>query len=310
VARVLIAVTVAIATVIAVVAFMPGSEVRSYEGTEFRQAGGMLVALLAIAAAAPGLFAWIAPSPRMLWQWTGIALVSSLALYVLLEDVHSPQTTVLWWPARTVETAVWALIMATVLGSYVVGFALRASGPRHGDEAPELAARLRRLVVAITVLGVVLLAVGSLPGQRVYHDANHCFGAALGGLTNTEHQLKACESAFTELHAAYPAGGELRLALYLLVVLVPAWPVYRDPRAQHAWGWFAGAVAGSVVAGNLMCWLELDLDFLTRTVTLWPARVVEAGVAAIQAVLLLGLPLTIARGRVPRVPPARIVERA
>jgi hypothetical protein len=59
-----------------------------------------------------------------------------------------------------------------------------------------------------------------------------------------------------------------------------------------------------------MCWLELDLDFLTRTVTLWPARIVEAGVAAIQAVLLLGLPLTIARGRVPRVPPARIVERA
>ena len=299
-ARALVALSIALAALIAVVAFMPGTEVRYYDGAEIRQAGGIIVSVLAIAAATPGLFVWIAATRSVLWLWTAVALVASLALYSFLDAVHPPQADVVWWPARIVETAVWALIIASVLGSYVLGFAVQATEASRDTAAPELAARLRRLVVGIAVLGAALLAVGFLPGQRVYHDANHCVGATLA---------TSCISEFTELHGTYPAGGELRLPLYLLVVLAPAWSVHRAPRAQHAWSWFYAAIAGSVVAGNLVCWLELDFDLLSRTVTLWPARVVELGVVAIQAVLLLGLPLMIARSQPSRVPAARVVRR-
>jgi hypothetical protein len=308
-ARMLVALTTATAGVIAVLAFMPGTEVMTYYGIEIRQAGGMLVAVLAIATIIPGLFTWIAPRPRVLWQWTAIALISSLVLYVLLEHVHSSRTAVLWWPARIVEIAVWALMLSTVLGSYVLGFALHATEESRDIAPPELAVRLRRLALGVTVLAGALLAVGFLPGQRVYHDANHCLGAMLAALGGTEHHHVPCTSLFIEPHATYPAGGGLRLALYLLVVLAPAWPAYRDPQARHAWRWFAASIAGSVVAGNLMCWLEIDVDVLSRTVTLWPVRVVELGVAAIQVVLLLGLPLMIARTRPARVPTARVVQR-
>jgi len=303
--RALVAICVAIAALIAAVAFMPGTEVPSPWGIEIRQAGGMLVAVLAIAAVVPGLVAWMAPRPRVLWLWTAIALVVSLVLYGLLEKVNSPRAHLVWWPAPAVEAAVWALAVATVLGSYIAGFAVDASEARYDGEAPELAARLHKLIASLAVLAVVLLGVGLLPGQRVYHDANHCLSHALAALRLGD---PSCTSSYPELRGTYPAGG-LRLALYLVVVLVPAWPVYRDPRAQRAWTWFAASIAGGIVAGNLVFYLEVEPDALSHTVTLWPARVVEAGVAAIQVVLLLALPLTIARSRTPRVPAARVVAR-
>jgi hypothetical protein len=303
--RALVAICVMIAAVIAVVAFMPGTEVPSPYGMEIRQAGGMRVAVLAIAAVFPGLVAWIAPRPPVLWLWTAIALVVSLLLYGLLENVNSPRAHLVWWPAPAVEAAVWALAVSTVLGSYIAGFAVDASEARYGGEAPELAARLRKLITGLAVLAVVLIGVGLLPGQRVYHDANHCLGRALAALHLAE---PSCTSSYTDLRGTYPAGG-LRLALYLVVVLVPAWPLYRDPRAPRAWKWFAASIAAGIIAGNLVFYLEVEPDALSHTVTLWPARIVEAGVAAIQVVLLLALPLTIARSRTPRVPTARVVAR-
>ena len=308
-ARALVALCGALAALIAVVALMPGTEVRYYGGVEIRQAGGMIVAALALVAATPGLLVWLEVKSSLLWLWTAIALVASLALYTFLDDIHPSLAHLVWWPARAVELAVWALVIASVLGSYVLGFALRASEPSRATAPPDLAVPLRRLVVGVAALACVLLAVGWLPGPRVYEDLNRCFATTLAALGNTEHRLTSCTPAFTFLHATYPAGGELRLALYLLVVLAPAWPVYRDPDARNAWAWFAAAIAGSVVSGNLLCWLELDFDFLSRTVTLWPARVVELGVATIQVLLLLGLPVMIARHRPARVPIARVVAR-
>jgi hypothetical protein len=308
--RALVATTVAIATLIAALAFKPGSEAWGFGGTMIREAGGMRVAATAFAAIVPGLFVWLAPRPRVLWWWTAIAMVASLVLYALLDDVHPSSLRVMWWPARVVEIAMWTLAASTVLGSYIGGFAMLASEANYHGEAPELAARLRKLAVGLAVLAVVLLGVSLLPGQRVYSGADPCLGHGLAALGNTEHQHISCSSSYTRLRETYRAGGGPRLALYLLVVLVPAWPLYRDPRPHRAWTWFGAAIAGSVVAGNLMFYLELEPDFLSHTVTLWPTRVVEAGVAVIQVLLLLALPLMIARSRHPRVPVARVVKRA
>jgi hypothetical protein len=308
-ASVLVALTLAIAGLIAVLAFMPWSDVRYYNGVQIRQAGGIIIAVPAMIAAVPGLFVWIETRPALLWTWTAVALGASLALYVLLDHVQPAPVNVVWWPTRVVEVALWTLMLSTVLGSYVLGFAIRASETSRDEAAPEFAPRLRRLILGIAALAVALLVIGSLRGQRVYHDANQCFGSALAVWGRAEHRHVPCTSLFTELTGIYPAGGGLRLALYLLVVLAPAWPAYRRPQPRQAWAWFAAAIVGSIVAGNLMCWLELDVDSVSRTVTLWPARVVELGVAAIQVLLLLGLPLMIARSRLARVPIARVVRR-
>lgn len=72
---------------------------------------------------------------------------------------------------------------------------------------PLLAARLRRLIVAIAVLGLVLVVVGLLPGQEVYDDSNNCFGTALASLGHTEHHHAACTSSYTQLRETRIAGG-------------------------------------------------------------------------------------------------------
>jgi hypothetical protein len=176
---------------------------------------------------------------------------------------------------------------------------------RADGDAPELAARLRRLIIGLTVLAVVLLGIGLLPGERVYDDANNCFGRVFGALGNTEHQQSACESSYTRLSETRLAGG-LPLAIYLVVVVGPGWLVYRKPRARPAWWWFAWSIVGAVLSACLAFYLEFHLDLFSRTVILWPTRVVEVGIATIQGALLLALPLIIVRSRTPRAPAARL----
>ena len=168
--------------------------------------------------------------------------------------------------------------------------------PIADHEPPELAARLRRLIVALTVLAVVLLGIGLLPGERVYDDANNCFGHVFGALASTEHQQSACESSYTQLRETRLAGG-VPLAVYLIIVVAPGWLVYRTPRARPAWWWFAWSIIGAVLSACLGFYLEFNLDLFSRTVILWPTRVVEAGIAVIEVALLLGLPLVVVRSR-------------
>lgn len=175
---------------------------------------------------------------------------------------------------------------------------------RPDGEAPVLAARLRRLIIGLTVLAVLLLGIGLLPGERVYDDANNCFGRVFGALGNTEHQPSACESSYTRLSETRLAGG-LPLAIYLVVVVGPGWLVYRTPRARSAWWWFAWSIVGAVLSACLAFYLEFHLDLFSHTVILWPRRVVEASVATVQLSLLLALPIIIARSRAPRAPAAR-----
>src|SRR5262249_20776610 len=133
---------------------------------------------------------------------------------------------------------------------------------------------------------------------------NNCFGHVFGSLASTEHQQGACESSYTRLSETRLAGG-VPLAVYLIIVVAPGWLVYLAPRARPAWWWFAWSIVGAVLSACLGFYLEFNLDLFSRTVILWPTRVVEAGVAAIEVALLLGLPLVIVRSRTLRVPAER-----
>jgi hypothetical protein len=62
------------------------------------------------------------------------------------------------------------------------------------------------------------------------------------------------------------------------------------------------------VAAALVLLLEFHLDLFSLTRTLWPTRVVQGGVAAMQALMLVALPVTIVRSREPPVPPARATK--
>lgn len=57
------------------------------------------------------------------------------------------------------------LAAVSVLGTLFAGFAIRAAQVTYNNEAPLLAARLRRFIVVIAVLGLVLVAIGLLDGQ-------------------------------------------------------------------------------------------------------------------------------------------------
>jgi hypothetical protein len=175
-------------------------------------------------------------------------------------------------------------------------------------EAPLLVARLRRLIVVIAGLGLVLTVVGFLPGQVVYDDANHCFGYALGSLGHTEHHHIDCTSSYTLLRETRLAGG-LPLATYVALLLAPAMWLYRTPRARRAWAWIAWGIGSLVASAALWLVVDFHLDLFSRTETLWPGLVVQGGILAIQALLLVAMPIAILRSREPPVPPVRVVEQ-
>jgi hypothetical protein len=72
--------------------------------------------------------------------------------------------------------------------------------------------------------------------------------------------------------------------------------------------WGVAALAASVV---LWVMTEFHLDLFSRTTELWPAAVAAGGVAVIQALLLIGVPIAILTSREPRtlgIPTARVVD--
>jgi hypothetical protein len=306
--RVLVVAIALAAVTLAIFAFLPGSETHFPDGTEIRSAGGGFIAAAALATAAPGLVIWRRPRPWLLWAWTVIALVASGVGFAFVDDVHPRYADVLRWPARAVELGLWVLATAATLGTLVAGFALRAAEVSYHDDAPLLAARLRRFIVAIAALGLVLVGVGFLPGQAVYDDASNCFGAAIGAFGHTEHHHVDCTSSYTELRETRLAGG-LPLVTYVVLLLAPAIVLYRDPRARRAWWWIAWGVGGLVAAAALWVAIDFHLDLFSRTRTLWPGRVVEGGVAAIQALLLVALPITLLASRRSPIPDAHVVDR-
>jgi hypothetical protein len=175
------------------------------------------------------------------------------------------------------------------------------------DPSPLLAARLRRLIQVIAVVGVVLVGIGLLPGVEVYDDESNCLGYALGSLGMTEHHHIDCTPSYTKLREIRIAGGRA-LAGYVVMLLAPAMLLYRRPSAPWAWAWLAWGIS-SLVAG-IALWVVVDfhLDLFSHTRRLWPSYVVGGGVLAIQGLLLVGVPVAVLRSREPRVPEARVTE--
>jgi hypothetical protein len=308
--RALVVAIALVAVALAICAFLPGTETHFPDGTEIRSAGGGFIAAPLLAIAAPGLMIWRRPRPWpwLLWAWTAIAAVASGVALAFMTDVHPRIADVVLWPARAIELGTRILAAMATLGTLLAGFAIQAAEVTYLGDATPLAARLRRLIVAIAALGVALVAVGWFPGHAIYDDANNCFGHALGALGHTEHHNVDCTSSYTELRETRLAGG-WPLATYVVLLLAPAIVLYRDPRARRAWWWIVWNIGALAAAFALWIVVDFRVELFSSTQTLWPAHVVQAGVLVIQALVFVALPILLLCAPPPRIPDARVVAR-
>jgi hypothetical protein len=148
-----------------------------------------------------------------------------------------------------------------------------------------LARRLRRIVHLVLALCVVVVIVAMLPGQRVYSDANNCFGYALASFGNTEHHQIDCTPSYTKLERTDPAGGWPAIGL-VVAIAIGAGVLHRRPRRSTA------------VLFSLWCLLSaagvfamtFQLDLFDHVETLWPEAVLGFAFGMI-GVLVLAAPI-------------------
>jgi hypothetical protein len=146
----------------------------------------------------------------------------------------------------------------------------------------DLERRLRRIVGIVWMLGAAGAIVGLFPGERVYDDANNCFGSAIAGLFlhGGDH---GCTASYTKLVAERPAGG-LPMVLFVGAIAAYGWLLVRHPRrwVAAAWGlWTAVALVAFFAA-------TFKLDLFSHTETLWATPVAYTLVGAM---LLLIFPI-------------------
>jgi hypothetical protein len=172
---------------------------------------------------------------------------------------------------------------------------------------PLLVQRLRAFVIVIAMLGAVTAVIAQLPGERVYDDEANCFGNGLVGIFTTEHHSTACTPSYTRLAVTRPAGG-IPLALCLVIMLTPAFAVWRSPTRRAALRWIAWTVLSSLACSVAMFAVEFHLDIFMRTIEEWPQQAVFAMTAATIALLLVVLPLILATSKLPAIARARVVS--
>ncbi len=148
-----------------------------------------------------------------------------------------------------------------------------------------LARRLRRVVRLACVVGALALAIGLLPGERLYQDSNNCFGNAVVGMFMTE-DAPACTPAYDKLVETRLAGG-LPLAIALVLVLLPGYFVYRGPRRSLAITWSLWTLS----VGVLYLMFTFDLVLFDKAEVLWPQHAVGmlAGTLAVLVVVIAPL---------------------
>ena len=95
------------------------------------------------------------------------------------------------------------------------------------------------------------------------------------------------------------AGG-LPVALYVVLLVAPAVTLYRDPRPSRAWWWSVWAIATLACLVMIIGFFVLEPDLFYKTATLWPQYIVVIGIAAMQALVWLAVPITIVASRSPR----------
>lgn len=278
-ARVLFVAATAVALVVGVCAFLDGTEPRSL---------AIAIVLFLVPLIAPGLLVWRRPQAKSIWAWTVIGWIAGIAYIFFLADERMTSPELL--PAfRVVEIGSLVAAGLVMFGAPLLGFAMMAASAAPGGAPHALARRLRRFIKLVVPLGAVIAAFGFLPGTRVYDDSRNCFGNALGAMF-TEAHSSGCRPSYDQLTATRLAGG-IPLLLYMLLVLAPAIVVHVDPRARRAWLWILWSFVAVVPAGAMFFVLEFHLDFFSHTETLWPARVVEAGIVALLLLLTMALPI-------------------
>ncbi len=164
--------------------------------------------------------------------------------------------------------------------------------------------RLRRIVVAVAVLGIAAAIVGMFPGEQVLDDANNCLGRAFSGLFG-HHGHDDCVSSFTILVATRPAGGPPLIVL-VGAILAFGLLVRLHPRRWMALAW----IAWTLVALVVFFVSTFRLDMFKHTETLWATPVTEM---LLGAVLLLVGPVTLfvvgtSKREVTDLPSARVVS--
>jgi len=288
IARGLVLATLAVALVVGVCAFLDGSEAH-YPGEVVRHdAGGIFIVLFLAPLLIGGALVWRWTQPRLLWVWTLLGWLAGLSYAAFLTD-NRPRSSELLWPLLVVD--VGALIAAglVMFGAPVLAFSMTAASTIPDGSTPVLARRLRLFTVVVAALGLVTSIFGFFPGTRVLDDSNNCFGTAIGALF-TEAHSHGCQPSYDRVATTRMAGG-LPVLLYVVLALAPAILVRADPRPRRVWQWTLWSFAAVIPAGLMFFVLEFHLDLFARTVTLWPTRVVEAGIIALQLLLIVGLPV-------------------
>lgn len=149
-----------------------------------------------------------------------------------------------------------------------------------------LARRLRRIIHLVLALGLVAAVIGFFPGERIYDDANNCFGQALASLGVTEHHHDDCTPAYTKLVATQGAGDWPVLGFVLAVALGGA-IVYRKPRRSYALAWtiWTGLMAVALI------FVMFDLHVFEHVVILWPTHVVQFAIGMLLVLVMIATPV-------------------
>lgn len=163
--------------------------------------------------------------------------------------------------------------------------------------------RMLRILCGLAgACGLVILAIGGLPGREIYTDASNCFGHALAAFG--AHGRYRCEPHYTLDHTELVLDRPLQW-LVLALLLAPGVLVWLRPKLRFALLWSVLAIPCGYLA--VMAWLDLHL--FARTVALWPWQVFELLALGLFVLVLLVIPIACivfavhARMRKPEPPP-------
>jgi hypothetical protein len=311
--RALVVTVVALAAITAALGFLDARVEYWADGSSHtyptdRSGVPLLIAMIAFAL--PGVLAWKWPEPRTLFSWVVIGWITALGYHVIGPgDTHfdrSSAGTEWLWPCRAVEILSALTTVVIIVATPLAAFATVAVRATYDGESPKLATRLRRIAHLVVAIGLVVMAVGFLPGERVYSDSNNCFGRAVVGF---EHPSSECTSRYDQLDETRLAGG-VPLVLYIVSALAPAILIQAEPRRRRGWHWLLWSLLTGVGGLAVLFLLTFHLDLFAHTVQLWPQTIVIAGTLAIMALLLLALPLVLLLTRDgPAEPPEARVHR-
>ena len=171
----------------------------------------------------------------------------------------------------------------------------------------DLERRLRRIVRLVALLGIAGALVGLFPGERVYDDANNCFGSAFSSLFSHGGGQHDCTSSYTKLVAERPAGG-LPLVVFVGAILMYGWLLATSPGRWAAIGW----TLWTAIAGGVFVAATFKLELFSQTETLWATPVTYTLIGAMLVLIFPIAPLvafTSKREVTDDTPSARVVER-